>query len=1014
MLCRAAARPAPALRALVGGLLLVSFAALGMRCPLLAPDPDTGVALFVSPQSNPIALSRDGAHLYVANTTAGSLSIFDVSDPERLREIAEVKVGLDPVGVAVRPKVDPSDPNEDELVFVTNHLSDSISVVSLRRRAVVQTIQGLVHADGLSTPDDLVSTTDEPVGIVFDGPSRAFVTLDVADEVVVLNVDANGRTTLDPRRLPIAAQAPRALAAANGQLYVAAFESGNQTELPTCAPGDNRGLDESDPVEQGCEFHLSFNFLLSFATQPNLGGRVIRDGDQPDRDLFVFDTQTLALTEVVEGVGTLLYGVATHGDSVYVTHADARNDLDGLAALGNRMFENRITGLDCAGGCTPLGSVDLDAAAAALGMAVPTPYGVAVSDDGETLVVTAAGSDGKAPDHPGTPPDQPELPGLVTLDAAGNVLGGVRLGAIPQGVALDSGPDGGARIAYVLNTVDSTVSVVDVSDPAAPVVLGTLFSGSDPTPEAVRRGRIAFSTARASTSGNFSCESCHPNGNMDQLIWTINTVNGPDDPPDPNGAEAEPRTTMPIRGLRDTLPLHWDGSLADPLPVAFVPGDAAPDCSLEDGELACIRQLVDASLTGVMCRQVPDCPPGIGLDPAAASLAGALSEGERDDMAAFLAAVSFPPSPKRRPSDALSATAREGMRDFFTDDDGAGLANLIPSTRTCGDRAAGCHALPLTVSTNSATVGRFDAPSIRGMWDRFILFSNGMVSSEEGLALAESCASGSRTDAACDPTGLGLFPPSGETVWDPALGMTERGSFMASFEGLFQVVYGVPGARIWEFINEMSVGLPGLLGRQVTLEAGSASDPDVSARVAQLVQAARDGKILAEAHVGVLRTELYYDPATGTWRHPERERMRYSTDELEVLAALGPPVTLTAHLPKPVQPGADERQPLLAPNVVESTGSEPELPRVAAGSAELSAVLWSRYVRFPAEGPGPKVLVDGAVCEACSIESRPGDAFDGGDAVAVTITLLPGPGAHTLQVLNPEGLASNELPFFVD
>ena len=50
-----------------------------------------------------------------------------------------------------------------------------------------------------------------------------------------------------------------------------------------------------------------------------------------------------------------------------------------------------------------------------------------------------AGSDGVAPGTPGTHAGQPEIFGLVTLDASGNVQGAVRLGAIPQGVALRSG-----------------------------------------------------------------------------------------------------------------------------------------------------------------------------------------------------------------------------------------------------------------------------------------------------------------------------------------------------------------------------------------------------------------------------------------------------------------------------------------------------------------------------------------------------------------------------------------------
>ena len=108
---------------------------------------------------------------------------------------------------------------------MTNHLSDSISVVSRKRLEVVQTLQGL-DASG-------VTTTNEPVGVVFASRSQAFVTLDEPDQVLELRFK-KGRFQIEPDRIQLGAQAPRALAVAGGKLFVAAFESGNQTEFPSC------------------------------------------------------------------------------------------------------------------------------------------------------------------------------------------------------------------------------------------------------------------------------------------------------------------------------------------------------------------------------------------------------------------------------------------------------------------------------------------------------------------------------------------------------------------------------------------------------------------------------------------------------------------------------------------------------------------------------------------------------------------------------------------------------------
>jgi len=945
------------------GVVVLAAAAVAVTAGSCTPKPlnerpEPGAQLYMSPQVNPVALSCDGALAYVANTTSGTLSIVDTAARE---ELAQVQVGEDPVGVAVRPKADCGDPEEDELVFVTNHVSDSIAVVSRTARAVVQLVQEL---DG-----DGVALTDEPVGVAFDGPDAAFVTLDHPNQIVKLTPDAQGvwgiaaATPLAPAGAAsppadaFTAQAPRALAVAGGRVYVAAFESGNQSEFPSCGAGDPVTYDPGGHGGEGtgCEFPLDTTTLLSFATSPNIGGEVVHNDAIPDRDLFVYDTD-LNLLETVEGLGTLLYGVAASGSDVFVTSTDARNKLDGLDALGGRMFENRLAILSCGGTCSLTGNVDLDANGA--GVPVPTPYGVAVSGDGQTLVASVAGSDG-LPGLPGDPGT--DIPGLVVLDASGSLLGHVQTGAIPQGLALASDGGGAAQTAWVLNTVESTLSVVDVSTPGAPAVVDTIAVGSDPTPAAVRSGRIQFASARASTNGTFSCESCHPSGNIDQVDWTINTDVGPEDSCGGSTVCAEPRSTMPIRGLRDTLPLHWAGNLADPFSGAGVGGPEdpqAPDCDLgSDGETGCIRHLVDASLSGVMCDPA-SCPQG------PSGLPGALSDGERDDMAAFLAAVSFPPPPQRRPDDALSPAARDGVRDFFTDQGGLGAA--LGGVRTCADADGGCHALPLTVSTNSPVVGGFDAPSIRGLWDRTITFSNGITSSRAHLA---------------------------SQGFDPqAAGMSELGSLAATFPGLFTLAYNVPVDGIWAYINEMSVGLPGLSGHQVLLTEDNATDPDVGGRLAAVEAAAAEGRITAVATLA----NLEWRYAEGSWL-PERGA-GLTTAELRGLpTSSGAPVMVTARLPGNVQIGGAARQPLLW------VGGAPSLPTLNAGASNAQLTLSASYVEADAT-----VLVDGAACAGCSLSL-------GSGSVDVTLDAVPAdPGVHVLQVLNPEGYASNELPLCVE
>src|ERR1044072_6602025 len=116
----------------------------------LAQAPD--FITFGSGHVRPLAMSADGAELFAVNTPNKWLEVVSITSTGLTLQ-ARVPVGLEPVAVAVR------NPSE---VWVVNHLSDSVSVVSL---------SGTPHV----TRTILVG--DEPRDIVFAGtPARAFIT----------------------------------------------------------------------------------------------------------------------------------------------------------------------------------------------------------------------------------------------------------------------------------------------------------------------------------------------------------------------------------------------------------------------------------------------------------------------------------------------------------------------------------------------------------------------------------------------------------------------------------------------------------------------------------------------------------------------------------------------------------------------------------------------------------------------------------------------------------------------
>jgi YVTN family beta-propeller protein len=139
---------------------------------------------YESPLVQPMRLSADGLRLYAAHTADNRLLVYGLANPSTPVLLAEIPVGLEPVSV---------NPRTDDEVWVCNHLSDSVSIVSVAARRVVATLR----------------VVDEPSDVVFAG-GKAFVTAAASDAVAVF--DAVSRAPLGT--IPIFGKDPRALAVA--------------------------------------------------------------------------------------------------------------------------------------------------------------------------------------------------------------------------------------------------------------------------------------------------------------------------------------------------------------------------------------------------------------------------------------------------------------------------------------------------------------------------------------------------------------------------------------------------------------------------------------------------------------------------------------------------------------------------------------------------------------------------------------------------------------------------------
>ncbi len=874
-----------------------------------------GRPTFVSPHASPIAVS--GNRVFVANSPADTVDVIDAGTRQIVRRIP---VGVDPVSIAVRP--------DGREVWVSNHVSDSVSVIdsdstSSTFLSVIATVQEFDR-------ERRATAFDEPVGIAFASDAKSYVALSSENQIAV--VDVASRTVT--KRLTIPAQDPRAIRVRNGRLYVIPFESNNQTQLSGGAKDD---IDGELVTFDAWEHSVRHNNVLSLGHVTD----IVKHPDVPDRDLFVFDTETDQLIQTVDTLGTLLYGLAVDSTgTAYITQADARNDVNGragtkkhgLAELRNRAFLNRITRVaPNAGKAVTTSFFDLEPLPPndpEPGEALATPFAIEVTADDSTLVVSAAASNK-----------------LFTVDAdSGEVLGRVDVGAVPRGIALQSSDDGQPRRAWVLNAVANTVSLVDLSDRTSPTVVETVTL-EDPTHPTVKRGRIAFETASASTTGTYSCASCHPDGHTDQLLWVLKT------PIVTGGNQIMPRSTMPVRGLRDTEPYHWDGIPGDPYGgnnSANIHGSDSPNSQIGDPASA-TRHLIDGGLAATMMR-VGDKTMNDEDKP------GQLTAQQRDDMATFLLSVPYPPAQRRPYTSEVTQRARDGFRLFHIDGDND------PTKRrpnVCGD----CHRMPHLVSTNTPGTG-MDAPTWRGAYDRFLILPQGRLNIMEFDFFARIAERGT------PERNLWQFSWAGRKRFDP----------------------------VWDMVLEMSTGFSGAFARQVTLRRETVNDELTLDLLAALEQAAAEGAVVLEAD-GVLVKGDSSSPVrlqfgSGSRYHAKADGPSWTRADIVRQVKAGELViTMTGRHGE--QCDVDHPQPAIwTVGPIERQRGHQDFPVLKPGQTNLT--VSGRHVDQHAS-----VVIDGRrVSGDVSLKDD--------ERIEIDLAERPADGLHLLQLQNPGGQFSND------
>lgn len=707
-------RPAGLASVLASAFATVTCAALiaaQAQAPAQAAAPD--FIAFESGHVRPLALSADGTKLFAVNTPNNTLEVFNVT-ASGLQLAARVPVGLEPVSVAVR--------NASE-VWVVNHLSDSVSVVSLQGTPrVVRTL--------------LVG--DEPRDIVFAGtPAKAFVTAahrgQQLTHISLKGVPGAGDPKLTTPGVPRAdvwvfnpdnlspqvggvpvrimnffADTPRALAVSpdRNTVYVAAFKSGNQTasvneelvcesfELNkpcnikgTKSPGGRLGPPTNAEGKPAPKTGLIVKFNRDKGQWQDVIGRNWTPAmrfNLPDKDVFAVDANALTEKAIFAHVGTTLFNMATNPvtGKLYVTNTEANNltrfegpGKHGGSTVQGKIALSRITVVGN-GQVLPrhlnkhidysklVNDPGFDTTAKQHSLA--SPMEMAVTRDGRTLFVAANGSSRIGVF------DTTEIENDTFNPRTASARYLTVSGGGPSGLVLDESRD---RL-YVMTRFDNAVKVLSLSgrNEVAKAAL------PNPEPAAVIAGRpFLYDANLSSANGEASCASCHTFGDMDDLAWDLGN---PDDvvTKSPMKQEFTRETEFQVaKFLFQSNPKNKINGSDDPKDFHPMKGPMTTQTLKGMANSGAMHWRGDRS-NGFFGVHADD--PVLSFKNFAPAFEGLLgnpapmSEGGMQAFADFMLQVQLPPNPIRNLDNSLTAAQKRGFDFYFGDRPSDGI--LVP------------------------------------------------------------------------------------------------------------------------------------------------------------------------------------------------------------------------------------------------------------------------------------------------------------------------------------------------
>lgn len=299
------------------------------------------------------------------------------------------------------------------------------------------------------------------------------------------------------------------------------------------------------------------------------------------------------------------------------------------------------------------------------GKAVADPYGLAMTEDEQTVVISASGThELLVLKQQGLPFQDRGSTDHIDRDLLkdSDRFYRIEVGGRPMGLRMASDN----RTVWVANYMDNSIQAVDLIERK---IVRRLFLGGDQTPSLARRGEAIFFDARRSLDQWYSCHSCHYLGGTNAV--TMDTLND-------NSAYTF-KSVLPLYELSKTGPWTWHGWQ---------------------------KGLIDAMKHSLKTTM-------IGPDP---------TQEDALAIAEYLSGLKLPPNPYRKPGTHLSPSAERG-REIFVGPKGA-CAECHQGEMYTDDQI---HDLGMG-STADAYKG-FNTPSLRGVFRKVELLHDGRASS---------------------------------------------------------------------------------------------------------------------------------------------------------------------------------------------------------------------------------------------------------------------------------------------